>query len=159
MLERRRALGQDIYDEVWNGEYHVIPAPHPSHGRIDRQLARLLDEPTRAAGLVDTGIFNLGDQSDYRVPDGGLHRGDPRTTFVPTAAVVIEIVSPDDETWNKLDFYAAHDVDELLIVDPQDKSVRWFALEAGQYREVEGSRLLGVAAASLGEQLDWPPVG
>jgi len=26
-LARRRELGQDLYDEVWEGEYHVAPAP------------------------------------------------------------------------------------------------------------------------------------
>jgi hypothetical protein len=29
---------------------------------------------------------------------------------------VIEIVSPGDESWDKLPFYAAHEVDEALIV-------------------------------------------
>jgi len=26
VLQRRRALGQDLFDEVWEGEYHVAPA-------------------------------------------------------------------------------------------------------------------------------------
>lgn len=53
------------------------------------------------------------------MPDGALFRAIPEHVFMATAALVLEIVSPDDETWDKLDFYAAHDVDELLIVDPQ----------------------------------------
>ncbi len=36
-----------------------------------------------------------------------------------TAALVVEIVSPGDKTWEKLPFYAAHSVDESLIVDPR----------------------------------------
>ena len=31
-------------------------------------------------------------------------------------ALVIEIVSPYDDTWKKVPFYAKHGVDELLIV-------------------------------------------
>jgi hypothetical protein len=27
LLERRRRLGQDLYDEVWNGVLHMNPAP------------------------------------------------------------------------------------------------------------------------------------
>ncbi len=25
LVERRRALGQDLHDEVWHGDYHVAP--------------------------------------------------------------------------------------------------------------------------------------
>jgi Uma2 family endonuclease len=71
---------------------------------------------------------------------------------------VIEIVSPNDETWEKLPFYAAHDVDEVPIVDPQERSVDWLALEAGEYRPVERSGLLDLSAQGLAEQLDWPAI-
>jgi Uma2 family endonuclease len=158
LLERRRALGQDLYDEVWEGEYHMAPAPHPSHGYVGRQLAVLLNPLALHAGLVGTDPFNLGSPDDYRVPDGGLHRELPSTTFVPTAAVVVEIASPRDETWQKLDFYAAHSVDELLIADPAKRSVTWLVLHAGRYVESEYSPLLGVTAAKLAEQIDWPAV-
>jgi Uma2 family endonuclease len=52
--------------------------------------------------------------------------------YLPTAALVLEVVSPGDETWEKLGFYAAHGVEELLIVDPQEKAVSWIGLEAGE---------------------------
>jgi Uma2 family endonuclease len=157
LLKQRQALGQDGYDEVWEGEYHVAPMAHPSHGYLDDELAVLLRPLARGAGLVGTGAFNLGSPDDYRVPDRGLHRGLPRTTFVPTAAVVVEIVSPGDETWQKLDFYAAHSVDELLIADPAKRSVTCLVLHAGRYLEAEASRLLGIGSAKLAGQIDWPP--
>jgi hypothetical protein len=31
-----------------------------------------------------------------------------RGVYLPTAAVVIEVVSPDDQTYLKIDFYASH---------------------------------------------------
>ena len=31
LLERRRELGQDLLDEVWEGVYHVNPAPAARH--------------------------------------------------------------------------------------------------------------------------------
>jgi Uma2 family endonuclease len=156
LLERRHELGQDLHDEVWEGEYHMAPAPHPSHGLLDDEVAAVLRPLARRAGLVGSGPFNLGSPDDYRVPDRGLHRGEPTTTFVPTAAVVVEIASPDDETWNKVDFYAAHLVDELLIVDPRKRSVTWLVLGTDGYTEQDSSELLGVSSTDVTEQIDWP---
>jgi Uma2 family endonuclease len=158
LLERRHALGQDLYDEVWEGEYHMAPAPHPSHGLLDDEVAAALRPLARSAGLVGSGPFNLGSPDDYRVPDRGLHRGSPKTTFVPTAALVVESASPDDETWNKIDFYAAHLVDELLIVDPRKRSGTWLVLGTDGYTEQDSSRLLGVSSFDVAAQIDWPAV-
>lgn len=155
-LERRRALGQDLFDEVWEGEYHVVPAPHPSHGIVDNQLAVLLAPYRQAAGLVASGPFNLGEPDNFRVPDGGYHRSVPREVFVPTAAVVVEVVSPGDETFQKVGFYAAHGVDELLTADPATRQVRCWRRREGGYDEVDRSEVLGVAAAELTAAVDWP---
>jgi Uma2 family endonuclease len=158
LLKQRQALGQDGHDELWEGEYHMAPMAHSSHGYVDDELAALLRPLARAAGLTGTGAFNLGSPDDYRVPDRGLHRGRPSGTYIPTAAIVIEIASPGDDTWQKLDFYAAHSVDELLIADPAKRSVTWLVLHAGRYVQAEYSPLLGVTTAKLAEQIDWPPV-
>ena len=156
LLKRRHALGQDLYDEVWQGEYHMAPMARPSHGYVSRQLAVLLDPLVGQAGLVATDPFNLGSANDYRVSDGGVHRELPTMTFVATAALVVEVVSPGDETWQKLDFYAAHSVDELLIADPVKRSVTWLVLHGGRYVEAEYSPLLRVSVAKLTEQIKWP---
>lgn len=156
LIERRRALGQDLYDEVWNGEYHMAPAPHPFHGFLDGELTELLRSAARGRGLVFLGPFNLGAPDDYRVPDAGLHRELPTTTFVPTAALVVEIVSPGDETWDKLGFYAERGVGELLIADPCSRTVTWLALDAGAYAEVTRSEALDVEVGDLVARIDWP---
>jgi Uma2 family endonuclease len=155
-LARRRALDQDRSDEVWEGDYHVVPAPHPHHGQVDSEVAALLRAPAKAAGLFITTQFNLGVQDDYRVPDGGYHRTRPSDVFLPTAAIVVEIVSPDDETWAKFDFYARHGVDELCIADPQRRQIRWFLLAEAAYEEAPASPLLGVTTAELEAAIDWP---
>ena len=72
------------------------------------------------------------------------------------AALVVEIVSPDDESWQKLPFYAAHGVDEVLILDPQERSVHWLGLADGEYRELERSGLIELGPAELAERIDWP---
>jgi Uma2 family endonuclease len=109
LLERRRRLGQDRFDEVWEGVLHMNPAPSGRHARVEAQLLVLLQAPAAAASLTVVGQFNLGkNENDYRVPDGGAHRDFTDRVFYPTAALVIEIVSPGDESWGKLDFYAEH---------------------------------------------------
>lgn len=158
LLERRRRAGADRLDEVWEGVYHMVPAPTGEHAYVHNQLTELLSPPARAAGLVPAmGEFNLGEnEDDFRVPDGGLHRGVPRGTWHATAAMVVEIVSPGDESWEKLPFYAAHNVEELLIVDPHKQSVSWLALAGGEYREVEHSGLIDLGSAELHGRIDWP---
>ena len=157
LLERRRRLGQDLLDEVWDGVYHVNPAPHSRHVNVQQQLAELLGPAARRAGLAPrVGIFNLGEPDNYRVPDGGLLRLAPDAVYLASAALVIEIVSPGDKTWEKLDFYAARGVEELLIVDPQLPKVDWLALRHGEYASVERSGLIELSADELVDRLDWP---
>jgi Uma2 family endonuclease len=158
VLERRRRSGLDRLDEVWDGVLHMIPAPGFEHAQIAQQLAVLLDGPARAAGLVPAmHEFNLGEsEHDFRVPDGGLHRPGAAGVWLSTAALVVEIVSPGDETWEKLPFYASHQVDELLIVDPGERAVHWLSLANGQYRSIQRSSLVDLGATELAERIDWP---
>jgi len=158
LLERRHRSGLDRLDEIWEGVLHMVPAPSFGHASLTQQLAVILDGPARAAGLIPTmGEFNLGDsEHDFRVPDGGLHRPGAHGTWLPTAALVVEIVSPGDESWEKLPFYAAHKVDEVLIVNPDKRSVDWLALTGVEYRPIERSSLIDLGPSELGERIDWP---
>jgi Uma2 family endonuclease len=156
LLERRRRWGGDTRDEVWEGVLHVNPAPHGRHARFQAQLIELLGPLARTRGLTPLGEFNLGEPEDYRVPDGGLHRPGPDKLYNPTAALVIEIVSPGDETWNKLPFHAAHLVDELLIVDPAKQTVEWLGRGGDRYEPIARSRLVDLGPDELADQLDWP---
>jgi len=74
----------------------------------------------------------------------------------PTAALVLEILSPDDEAWQKLPFYAAHRVDEVLIVDPDTHGVHWLGLTGDRYEPIERSALIDLGAAELARRIDWP---
>ena len=164
-LGRRRELGQDRCDEVWEGDYHVVPGPSAEHAFVDSQLARLLWPRAEQAGLSVTTAFNLGEPDDYRVPDGGVHRNRPSGIFVATAAMVVEVVSPGcpgDETLAKLTFYAGRGVDEVLIADPALRTVRGWQLQPGllgqksRYEETGHSDLLEVTGAELAAELRWP---
>jgi len=158
LLERRRQAGVDRLDEVWQGVHHMVPGPSLEHARIATQLTLLLDAPARAGGLLlAMHEFNLGESAhDFRVPDGGLHRPGAAGVWLSTAAIVVEILSPGDETWQKLEFYAARKVDEILIVDPAERKVTWLGLREGEYQSLERSGLIELGPAELVGRLDWP---
>jgi len=156
LLERRRRWGADTHDEVWEGVLHMNPARHRRDANLQAQLLEVLGPLARKQGLTAVGEFNLGEPDDYRVPDAGIHRPGPDQLYNPTAALVVEIVSPGDETRAKLPFYAAQGVEEMLIIHPEARSIEWLALSEGQYQQVEQSGLLEVTVSTLASQIVWP---
>ena len=157
LLEARRVSGQDRSDEMWDGVLHLSPHSNFRHAQLSQQLAELLGPLARNAGLIPgVAEFNLGDSDqDYRVPDGGLLRDHIDDLFVPSAVLVIEVRSPGDESWEKLPFYAAHGVDEVLIVDPQTREVHWLRLQDGAYVPTERSAVIEFSPARLAADLVW----
>jgi Uma2 family endonuclease len=158
LIEHRRRLGLDHRDEVWQGVLHMNPPPTTEHQYLAQQLAELLAPLARRSGLFPLiQVFGVGEgRDDYRVPDGGLFRSQPHGVWQGTAALVIEIVSPDDETWAKFEFYAAHHVDEVLVLDPAERAIHWLGLTDGEYRPIERSGLIDLGPTELAEQIDWP---
>jgi Uma2 family endonuclease len=156
LLEERRRLGNDRFDEVWDGVLHVNPAPQLRHGALVMRLAVVLEPLARRAGLVLSDPFNLGTPADYRIPDAGLVRDGRNRLFIDTAALAVEVLSPNDETWAKLPFYAAHEVDEVLIVDPDTRAVHWLARAGDGYEPIERSGLIELGSAELAARIEWP---
>jgi hypothetical protein len=152
LIERRRALGHDLYDEIWDGTYVMSPAPTSGHAWVQSQLGQVLSA-VRGPDLFVVGPFNLGDTDDYRVPDAGILRERPGALWLATAAIVVEIVSPGDRSMEKFDFYAAHSVDEVCVIDPHARSVRWFALRDERYDVVDASAVIDSSAL---DTLEWP---
>ncbi|MDN5859892.1 MAG: Uma2 family endonuclease [Pseudonocardia sp.] len=155
-LDRRRALGQDGFDEVWEGVYHVAPMAHGRQGRTAAELAAVLRGPAKAAGLRGSSPINIGTRNDYRVPDWAFLRTSETALWNPTAAIVVEIVSPGDESREKLGFYFAVGVEEVLIVDPLERTVEWFVRGTDAFVAAPGSDLLGITAARLHADIEWP---
>jgi hypothetical protein len=155
-LDRRRRDGQDRFDEMWDGEYHVTPAPHGRPAGVDHQLARLLGPAADGAGLVGAGPLNVGEPVDHRVPDQAYLRPGPLAAFHPTAAIVVEILSPGDETLAKLPFHFRRGVEEVLLVDIDVKSLRWLVRADDEYEEAPASAILGLGSAALQAELRWP---
>ncbi len=156
LIAARRARGQDLFDEIWAGELHMNPAPRVNHGIVAEELAAALRTPARRAGLRGSGPANIGGPSDFRVPDAAYHHGTPSGVWLATAAIVVEVRSPDDETFEKFAFYFDHGVDELVVADPEARTIRWWARGADAFEEVGRSALLDVDAAAVTAAIDWP---
>jgi len=154
LLARRRRSGADRLDEVWAGRYVVAPDPHSSHGAVQGEMFALLKQAARRLGARAAQTFNLGELGDYRIPDAGLLPG-PAGVWHDTALLVVEVLSPDDMTFEKLDFYTAHGVRELLVLDWRDRSVRCFALQDGQV-ERDISDVLALTTAEVCAAIEWP---
>jgi Uma2 family endonuclease len=157
LLEERRRSGADRRDEVWEGVLHVIPPPSVEHERLAHALHVLLDPRASAVDLVVVGTVGIGTEDNYRVPDLALLRPGYAPQWNGTAALIVEIVSPRDDAWEKLPFYARHQVDEVMIVVPAERGIRWLGLEAdAEYSPLDRSRLLEVGTTELAAQLIWP---
>jgi len=154
LLDQRRQWGADVHDEVWEGVLHMAPAPHGRHANVQLQVLRQLAAAADQTQLIALAEFDLGQPDDCRVPDGGLQRPGPDLLYYPTAALVLEVISPGDQTPEKIGFYAAHQVDELLIVDPEAHTITWLARHDDQYRPLAHSHLIELAAREL--VINWP---
>ncbi len=163
-MAKRARLGLDRCDEVWEGEYHMTPAPNRRHADLEAQLGELLGPRARAVGLRPYGNLNIGEKENYRIPDRSFI--DPSVEgdiYLPTATVVVEILSQDDDTYKKFPFYATRGIAEILVVDPAKRTVQWFVragasteAPAEPFIEASASVVLGLSSETLAAELRWP---
>jgi Uma2 family endonuclease len=169
-LADRRSKGHDLRDEMWEGVLHMTPAPSLEHQRILARMIEFLGPILRESGrgTLAPGINVFGDASttsDYRIPDltfvaAGRERvlhADGVRGEGPDA--VIEIRSPEDETYEKLPFYASLGVTEVIVCDRDSKAPEIFRLVGPQYLVVQADRdgwllseTLGVRFRRIGER-------
>jgi len=162
MLDERRRLGLDGQDEMWDGVLHMVPPAGGPPQRIGARLLMALGPLAEQRGLVahyEAGLFRSG--SDYRVPDQFYCRAEALSERgAESAELVVEIRSPGDETYQKVDFYADLGVRELLIVHPGEHRVELLRAVNGRLLPVSSdadgtvrSDVLGVGFVSAGEAL------
>jgi Uma2 family endonuclease len=124
----RAAWGADHHDEVWEGVYMMTPLPNNEHQLLVGRLTRVLDEIVTdgALGQVLPGA-NVSDRVDdwkhnYRVPDVVVFLNDTQAVNHDTfwhggPDFAIEIVSHQDKSREKLEFYGRVGTRELLLID------------------------------------------
>ncbi len=143
LIAERRARGWDRKDEVWNGIYIIMPDPNVEHQELVGQLTVALSAVVRApaGGKVYPGL-NLSDRIDdwkynYRCPDVAVFlAGNNAQVFEShicgPADFLVEIISPGDKSRDKLEFYAALAVRELLVVDRYPWSLELYRLSGNE---------------------------
>ncbi len=160
-LADRRSKGLDGRDEMWEGVLHMTPAPSLEHQRILADLIEFLRPHLRETrrGTLAAGINvfrERGPALDYRIPDltfvaaGREHvlHADGVRGEGPDA--VIEIRSPEDETYEKLPFYAALAVKEVIVCQRDSKEPEIFRLAGSQYVGLQPDRDGWLVSTALG---------
>jgi Uma2 family endonuclease len=153
LLAERRAKGLDKRDELWDGVLHMVPPAGDAHQDVAGELFLVLGPLAKRRGLIarfETGLYKASD--DYRVPDQLIRTpGQGSARGAEGAELVVEILSPHDETWQKVPWYVELGVLEVLVIDPHDRTVT--LLRAGVPVEPAHSEVLGVSLETLGGEL------
>ncbi len=156
MLDERRRLGLDVFDEVWEGVLHMVPPPSGEHQRVGLKLGAALMVAAERRGLVasaETGLFAADD--DYRVPDIIVSRPDncSQRGVDGTTELIVELRSPGDESYEKLPWYSARGVTEILIVEPTTRRFELYRNDRGSAVAVEPDADGGITLHMLGVRL------
>jgi len=148
LIRRRQRSGSNRHDEVWDGVYVMSPEANNEHQDIVADLTICFGMAISRAGLgkVQAGA-NVSDQAqrwerNYRSPDvlvflKGTAAQNQGTHWLGGPDFAVEVVSPNDRTRQKFDFYAKIGIRELLIVDRHPWALELYRLTAnGTYQLV-----------------------
>jgi Uma2 family endonuclease len=141
VLRLRKQTGADRFDEMWEGVLHMTAAPRVDHQDAATGIASFFRDvwTPRSGGLAlvqaNVSTPERWDR-DYRIPDVSVVAADrlprPEDLFV-RPAVVVEVRSPDDDSFEKLPFYAAVGVDAVVVVERDTRAVQVLALSSGSF--------------------------
>jgi Uma2 family endonuclease len=144
LIAERHRLGLDRYDEMWDGVLHMPSAPKNPHQRLVMILGRALFDAAEAARLEVRDGINVCHperlRQDYRIPDVIVVDADPRWVVGDEfgvsggIALAVELRTPGDEAYEKVNFYAERGVRSLVIVDAPAGVVVHYRLQSdGSY--------------------------
>ena len=140
MVERAR-LGHDQFDEMWDGVLHMVPPPSAGHQLRGSRLIEIIGPLARERGwhaAYETGVFRPQRDDDYRQPDIAIWEPEAGSArgVEGRAELVIEIRSPNDESWEKLPFFAEMGIPEVLIIEGDIPVLLRFDGNGGKYERV-----------------------
>jgi len=150
LIRERRAMGGDRYDEVWDGVYVMSPLADNEHQELGFDLAVAIkmalspSEEVRIFPGCNVTDRPRGWKRNYRCPDvavflPGNPAKDHKTRWYGGPDFAVEVLSPQDRSREKFDFYAKVGVRELMLV-----ARRPWALELYRHGD-EGWSLAGKA--------------
>jgi len=169
LLEWRARSGADQWDEMWEGVLHMPPVPNREHQDFEWAFETWLRfRWARPRGNRVHHQINLSGQSDwrhdYRIPDLVLltparFQIDRNEYFHGPPEVVVEIRSPDDESYEKLPFYAGLGVPEAWIIDRDTKTPEVFVLRGIAYEQEPHDAAGWVTSPATGIEMRAEPGG
>ncbi|MHB8438368.1 MAG: Uma2 family endonuclease [Acidimicrobiales bacterium] len=131
-LAERARLGLDVRDEMWEGVLHMVPSPSRRHQELGLELGVALMPFAKAAGLrMAYELSSFAADDDYRVPDLAVYPKSQSTErgVEGRAALVVEIRSPRDETYEKLPWYLAGRAEAVLVIDRDSLAVEMYTAD------------------------------
>lgn len=145
VIRRRRLMGADRFDEVWNGVYVMSPIANNEHQFVAGKIYTALEQAMAGvAGALVFPAINVSDlqekwRKNYRCPDAAVFlSGNPAVDkgayWFGGPDFVVEVISPYDRSRKKLDFYAKVGVRELLLVDRKPWSLELYCLIGGELK-------------------------
>jgi Uma2 family endonuclease len=145
ILAWRKRTGADQWDEMWEGVLHMAPSPNREHQDLEGAMETYLRlRWARPRGCRVYHQINLappgGWSHNYRIPDLVLLTParfaiDRNEYFEGAPDVVVEIHSPGDESYDKLEFYAALGVPEVWIIHRDSKKPEIYTLQTRHYEQ------------------------
>jgi Uma2 family endonuclease len=147
LIARRQAWDVDQHDEVWAGVYFMPPMANTEHQQIILRLSSILAATIDAPGIgialpgANLAATVVNWQDDYRVPDVVVFLADTAAEnhdafWTGAADFVVEITSPRDRTYEKIDFYSRIGVCELLIFNRQTWVLELYRHQAGSLQRI-----------------------
>ena len=140
LIRKRKSQGLDRYDEVWDGVYVMPPMPNDEHQQLVSRTTSIMEDVIGWPGLgeVRPGV-NVSDRvknwkKNYRIPDVAVFLNGGKAINYTTHWVggpdwLAEILSDDDESRKKLEFYETVAVREILLIDRDPWSIELYQLQ------------------------------
>ena len=130
-------------DEVWEGVLVVPAVPNNEHQTVVMDLCyAFASGVNRSVGDRVLPGANVSDRDagwkqNYRCPDAVVYLAtnpakDSNTHWVGGPDLAVEVVSPGEDPRLKLDFYAAVNTRELLIVERDPWALEMYQLQGGK---------------------------
>jgi Uma2 family endonuclease len=146
ILAWRQRTGADRWDEMWEGVLHMPPMPNREHQDLEWSMETYLRRhwvrPQRTRVFHGINVASPGGwPHNYRIPDLVLVTAerlsiiDRNEYFDGGPEAVVEILSPGDESYEKLGFYAELGVLEVWIIERDSKQPELYMLRAGHYEQ------------------------
>jgi Uma2 family endonuclease len=143
ILEQRRALGNRMLDEVWDGVTYIMTDPNNEHHDVAGFFLTVfnvlfgLGKPNRVEGTPNISDRVRGWTKNFRNPDFAYFPVDSAAVDCGThwcggPDFLLEIVSPDDMSRDKLPFYASVGTREVLILDRDPWQLELYQLRRGK---------------------------